>query len=153
MNCSRRALYLYGASETSVELEGQVWRLGEIDWYWSCRNPDTDTSHEPASHALIVVDGGSLRDVLVPVVQRLRWSGFDGIVLVVRFGRSELERVLAHEAGASEVHAGRLTRAMIADIAPDPSGLEAGGDCAWARGPGAGHGTAYRLLPLAGQGM
>jgi len=61
--------------------------------------------------------------------------------------------VLAYEAGASEVHAGRLTRAMIADIDRDSSGTEDGGERAWASGPGAGHGTASGLLPISVQGM
>ncbi len=120
MNFSRSALYLHDGRVSGVEIEGQVWHLDGVYWHWSCRSPDVLEGLE--AYDLIAIDGEGLRGEVVPLVQRLRWQGYKRLILVVRFGRSKLERVLTCEAGASEVRTEGLSPAMIEQMSVEQWG-------------------------------
>lgn len=114
MKPSIRALYLQGGRVGGVEIEGQVWQLDGVAFRWSCRAPDELGGLDV--YDLIVIDGEGLSGGVVPLVQRLRWQEYRGFILVVRFGRSELERVLTCEAGANEIRREGLSPALIEQI-------------------------------------
>lgn len=67
---------------------------------------------------LIVVDGAaSTPRGVVELVRRTRWLGYKGVLLVVGFGTTELDRVLAVEAGADAVREPPLTPEELVALA------------------------------------
>jgi hypothetical protein len=110
-----RALYLSSDERVASRLQGQMRSRADTGFLWSCRDPALfDEAGEYAHHPLIVVDGASLGARVVETVQRIRWLGFVGCVVVVNFGKSELERVLAFEAGADVVDYGEVPMPELA---------------------------------------
>jgi hypothetical protein len=110
-----RALYLSSDEQVASRLQRQTQSHADTGFLWSCRDPDLfDEAGGYARHALIVVDGAGLGARVVETVQRIRWLGFVGCVAVVNFGKSELERVLAFEAGADVVDYGEVPMRELA---------------------------------------
>ncbi|HRP98204.1 MAG TPA: hypothetical protein PL143_18360 [Rhodocyclaceae bacterium] len=109
-----RALFVSCDRQARRRLDETVWSAGGVTVLWShCEPGDFDGLADAARHDLVVVDGARLGARVVEAVQRIRWLGFAEPLVVVGFGRSELERVLAFEAGADAVHAEQATFEIV----------------------------------------
>lgn len=102
MASSFPVLYV-GAERERVRALARSPAAESISLCW--RSPQALTDSADFGDArLVVVDGSSSAPRgVVEVVRRARWLGYDGVVLVVGFGASELDRVLATAAGADAV--------------------------------------------------
>lgn len=71
-------------------------------------------------YAAVIVDGANLGARAVELARRVRWLGFDGTVVLIGFGKTELDRVLAREAGADVVCPGGLSGDMLEMLLGNP---------------------------------
>lgn len=102
MVSSLSVLYV-GAKEECVRALARSSAAESMSLSWQSPYEQTDRA-DFGDAQLVVVDGSaSAPRGVVEVVQRTRWLGYDGVLLVVGFGASALDRVLATAAGADAV--------------------------------------------------
>lgn len=108
MESSPYVLYVT-ADELAARRFGQALAGASPRSRWSWTRPESLIDR----HALdcctaMLIDSPSLGAAVVEVLQRVRWLGFDRLVLLCGFSGSELDRVLAISAGANAVEGDAL---------------------------------------------